>query len=64
MIVTEREAGEKCCPQRLNGQYPGTPCMASRCMGWKWLKGFSPAELEARSAWNPNPEEPKGYCGV
>jgi hypothetical protein len=60
-LVTEKQAADMMCPMRLNSQYPGVPCGASRCMAWRWGVNSSPDDLawhESKQKW-----EPKGYCG-
>lgn len=55
MIVTEKEAKTKLCPQTLArgpmqhaGNYDLETCLGSHCMAWRWSEAV----------------QPKGYCGM
>ena len=59
MILTEKDAGGKWCPQTMpqtSGDSSNGPfqCLASACMAWRWVDETCNASGEG---W-------KGYCGL
>ena len=57
MILTEKEAKEKFCPNFLDVRCPGSECMA-----WRWA-GYRPVPGKTAPGGEQQ-DEAHGYCGL
>ena len=66
MIVEEKKAADRICPQMIHSTPEYRWCQGSRCMAWRWANENVAVEnpLHVQPRWEARVSTTHGYCGL